>query len=326
MIIRQNKEVIGVFKNSTPIARIYKGNNLIFGTKTEEPNDVLEFEFTGTSVTFRMNSTKYTATTSPYKTTLAELGISEWTSANYMFNVQPNITSIVSIPDTSNVTTMEDMFYDCKNLTSLDVSSFNTSNVTNMYGMFYKCGGLTSIDVSNFNTSNVTTMRLMFYDCSKLTSLDVSSFNTSNVTNMSHMFDDCAALTSLNLSNFDTSNVTTMEEMFGYCNYIKELDLSNFDTSKVTNTNYLFYRCYNLQQLKWNNLGNGSGYTALSFSDSSKLGDGYEDDLKNTFVNNSFDRASAGYRTLTITLHENLKARFSDTDIATMSAKGITIA
>ena len=44
----------------------------------------------------------------------------------------------------------------------------NTSNVTNMYNMFYECSKLTSLDLSNFDTSKVTDMSDMFNGCAAL--------------------------------------------------------------------------------------------------------------------------------------------------------------
>ena len=52
----------------------------------------------------------------------------------------------------------------------------NTSQVTSMFSMFYQCEKLTDIDLSHFDTSNVTTMSLMFTGCTGLTSLDLSAF------------------------------------------------------------------------------------------------------------------------------------------------------
>ena len=63
---------------------------------------------------------------------------------------------------------MENMFYNCNRLISLDVSSFNTNNVKNMCGMFYGCSSLEELNLSNFNTNNVTTMSYMFYGCDEL--------------------------------------------------------------------------------------------------------------------------------------------------------------
>ena len=101
----------------------------------------------------------------------------------------------------------------------------NTSNVTSMSNMFYNCSGLTSLDVSSFDTSNVTRMSRMFEDCSGLTSLDVSSFDTSNVIYMSSMFSGCSGLTSLDLSRWNTSKVTDMNNMFKSCSKLKTIKM-----------------------------------------------------------------------------------------------------
>ncbi len=154
--------------------------------------------------------------------------------------------------DTSKVTDMNGMFYDCRLLESIDLSHFNTSKVTNMSYMFYNCESLTSINLSSFNTSNVTNMSNMFRACKGITSLDLTytSFNTSKVTNMSYMFDECTNLSSLDLThdNFNTSNVTNMSNMFFACAFTS-LDLSHFDTSKVTSMSGMFEGCEDLTSL-----------------------------------------------------------------------------
>ena len=114
---------------------------------------------------------------------------------------------------------MNDMFRNCSELTSMTqvigFESLDTSNVIDMHGMFYECRRLTSIDLSHFNTSNVTEMGYMFYGCNNLTSLDLSSFNTSNVTKMTYMFGYCSGLTSITFSSqADVSKVTNYSGMF----------------------------------------------------------------------------------------------------------------
>ena len=99
--------------------------------------------------------------------------------------------------DTSAVTDMSYMFYNCSNLTTLNLSNFDTSAVTNMSYMFDGCSNLTTLDLSSFNTSSVTNMNGMFGYCKKLTTLDLSSFNTSAVTNMYSTFYDCTSLTTI---------------------------------------------------------------------------------------------------------------------------------
>ena len=138
------------------------------------------------------------------------------TNSSYLFCNFQSLKAIEGLEylDTSNVTTMLDMFYYCFSLTNIDLSTFNTSNVTDMGVMFYHCTNLTNIDLSNFNTGNVTNMRGMFGDCSHLTNLNLNNFNTSNVTNMKQMFSNCSRLTSLDIANFDMNNVTEYEYMF----------------------------------------------------------------------------------------------------------------
>ena len=84
---------------------------------------------------------------------------------------------------------------------TLPYNIINTSQVTDMSRMFYNCDQLTSLDLSNFDTSKATNMDSMFYYCYKLTSLDLSSFNTSNVTDMSNMFYYCDSLTTVKVIN-----------------------------------------------------------------------------------------------------------------------------
>ena len=147
-----------------------------------------------------------------------------------------NLTSIEGIEylNTSQVTDMHNMFYNCYHLQTTDFSGFDTRKVKDMSNMFYNCGSLKSLDISNCNTSEVTNMRGMFYHCIGLTSLDLSHLNTSKVSIMISMFQLCSNLLSVNLSGWDTRNVGSMYHMFEKCKSLKTLDLSGFDTREKT--------------------------------------------------------------------------------------------
>ena len=158
------------------------------------------------------------------------------TKCNEWFQNYVNLTSIEGIEylNTSQVTDMHNMFYNCYHLQTTDFSGFDTRKVKDMSNMFYNCGSLKSLDISNFNTSEVTDMRNMFYHCIGLTSLDLSHFNTSKVSIMISMFQLCSNLLSVNLSGWDTRNVGSMAKMFEKCKSLKTLDLSGFDTREKT--------------------------------------------------------------------------------------------
>lgn len=143
--------------------------------------------------------------------------------------------------NTKEVTDMVNMFCDCRDLSSLDVSGFNTGKVTDMSGMFYDCISLKLLDVTNFNTANVKSMSNMFYNCQNLASLNVTNFNTANVTNMQGMFSGCPALTTIYASDkFVTTNVETGSNMFFNCIKLKGfIDYkNNSDKTDHTYANY----------------------------------------------------------------------------------------
>ena len=216
---------------------------------TECTNE-LQFSFTTGTLKYRINGMEYTASGSPYSTSV---NVNEFTNASKMFYDCSYLTDVSKLPCTDNVTNMSRMFDACTRLESINLNFINTSNVTNMSYMFENCRVLTEIDLSGFDTSKVTDMGYMFKYCSGLTTLDLRSFNTSNVTSMNSMFNYCSGLTELELSNFDTSNVTTMGYMFNGCSGLTSLDLSSFYTSNLTDVKYMFEGCKNLQFIDLSN-------------------------------------------------------------------------
>ena len=87
-------------------------------------------------------------------------------------------------------------FNDCSALTDIQgIQNLNTTEVTNMGYMFYNCSNLTSLDLSGFDTQKVSEMNDMFFGCSKLTTIFVSDkFVVENVTQSDNMFSFCDKL------------------------------------------------------------------------------------------------------------------------------------
>lgn len=176
------------------------------------------------------------------------------TTCSKWFSGCTNLTSIEGIENlnTSNVKYMNEMFGQCSNLETLDLSHFNTEKVGNMSNMFNGCTKLRDLNSSSFNTENVTNMYGMFYGCSSLETLDLSHFNTRYVRKdgMNYMFNGCSSLSSLDVSNFITDkNSMHLDGLFQGCSSLQTLDLSSFDTRGAGSVNYLFDGCSALQTI-----------------------------------------------------------------------------
>ena len=144
-------------------------------------------------------------------------------------------------------TTLSSFFKELKSLTSISgLENLNTTHVTDMSKMFYNCYNLSSLNLSQFNTGNVEKMNEMFYYCRELKSLDLSAFNTAKVNNMYRMFYYCFVRT-IDLSSFNTANVENMDEMFAGASLVVNIYTSeSFKTDKLTTSKYMFYLCTKL--------------------------------------------------------------------------------
>ena len=135
--------------------------------------------------------------------------------------------TVYRLPDTSLVTTIDNMFsYN----SLLEAPYFNTSNVTNMANMFTYCEKLTTIP--QYDTSNVTTMQAMFVSCRALESLPAL---------------DCGAIRTRN-----------SYPLYSYSKYDKLTDVGGFLNMKMSwdNTQGL-QQCPNLSRESCINILNG---------------------------------------------------------------------
>ena len=158
-----------------------------------------------------------------------------WTST-----VNPTCTKVVIDNAFVNYqpTSTRGWFYNFQKLEEIvGLTNLNTSKVTDMGYMFYQCYALKNLDLSAFNTSSVTNMERMFYYLQGVTSLDLSKFNTSKVTKMDEMFRNSnnGKLTSLDLTSFNTANVTSAYAMFAYYYKLKQIKVtSTFSLPKMS--------------------------------------------------------------------------------------------
>ena len=92
------------------------------------------------------------------------------------YTFQHSQVETIPLFDTTNVRTMEEMFYGCPNLKT--IPQMNTAKVTNMRRMFAYSPNL--VDVPILETKNVTGtgMREMFYSCSLLSDESLNNIMT----------------------------------------------------------------------------------------------------------------------------------------------------
>ena len=98
------------------------------------------------------------------------------------------------------------LFENCKNLKSLSFNSYKKNDLikmTSMEDMFFNCEGLTSLDISNLDTSYIEDLDMAFGKCHSLKTLDLSKNKFENVLNATGVFSFCYSITSINLdTNF----------------------------------------------------------------------------------------------------------------------------
>jgi surface protein len=142
-------------------------------------------------------------------------------------------------PGLKGVKDLSGMFFGCVSLRDEDFSSWDTSDVTSMRDMFYGCKQFDG-NVSTWSTSSVKDMCGMFTDCFRFNG-DLSHWKTGCVTFMKEMFKGCRSFEE-DLSNWNTGACEDMSSMFKDCCSFNG-DLRCWDTSKVVFAQHMFYGC-----------------------------------------------------------------------------------
>ena len=158
--------------------------------------------------------------------------------------------------DITEIVNMEDMFYECNEIRSIDISRLKTNKVTSFSRIFYNCYKLEHLNLGQIYTSSLKNNGLekIFYNCKSLKYIDLSEFETSSITSMDSLFYGCENLESVKLGNINTYNVRNMNQMFSGCKKLQMLDLSYFNTSNVISTYQMFSNCQSLQYIDIKNI------------------------------------------------------------------------
>lgn len=184
-----------------------------------------------------------------------EINVSQWNTSKikYFDKMFSNCQSLAFL-DVNNW----DMISGCSlngmfsysGITDIDLSKWDTSNISNLSNLFFNCTKLKQIDLHTWNTKSVSTCYWLFRGCSSLEFINIDGWNTCNVYDMDRMFGECSKLITIKgLNKLNTSNVQFMRLMFISDTSLKSLDLSSFDTQNCIDTSQMFRDCYNLKSI-----------------------------------------------------------------------------
>lgn len=138
-------------------------------------------------------------------------------------------------------------------MVNFDGTTWDTSALTSLGQMFYNCGFMKTCDVTGWDTSKVTSLIALFWNDFNLK--EIRGLNTWDVSKVSgvqnKLFYDCEKLETLDISGWDFSKVTSISDSFYKCNSLTEVKVIGCNEY----TQNLFY-----QSLK-NNLIGGEQYT-----------------------------------------------------------------
>ena len=146
-----------------------------------------------------------------------------------MFNQCQSLESLdLTKFDTSEVTSISNLFSNCLSLKTIDISEMNFKNVVLMDYTFRNCTSLTNINLTNFKTDSAQVMKGLFFGCSSLKSIEIR--NLLNVSTLSDIFNRCTSLRTVTLSAI---KVIQADRVFNECNSLKYIDLSNFNANDI---------------------------------------------------------------------------------------------
>lgn len=213
-----NKDVIARYIGNNKVIKQYLGTQVLYeyipedtGTTTYS-DDALAFEFTGTSLTYKLNNKTYTATTSPTIVNLSDLGYDANTN-NMFYNLfynQTNLTKVLHFPKITGTSNPSfGLFRSCKNVEYIDLSNIGKLNYLHL--QFNGCTSLKNLILDNvdLSNSNYTKNNLTFYNVPNDIQISMNGCNCESIVTIKQALNDAGFVTYNN--NVVTNNNCTFE-------------------------------------------------------------------------------------------------------------------
>lgn len=169
---------------------------------------------------------------------VTEQGLLRKPSTSFAWSTPASVTSIA-------VSTLWYAFYNCTNLTSVDLNNVAIINDNGLYYAFYGCTHLTSADLSSVTYVYYGGLRYAFEGCSSLTSVDLSSLVTVGREGLSTAFELCTSLTSVNFASVANINKAGFRFAFQSCTGLTTLRFPALTASSFGSSTNQFYGMLN---------------------------------------------------------------------------------
>lgn len=223
------------------------------------------------------------------------------------------------------------MFYGCGSLINLKLPDNFGEGITNYQYLFNNCYKLQS-PIKVHIDSNITTLNSMFYYCKSLKSVIITG-DITNITNTGSMFSNCGQLEYLSFP--DKFPITNNQFIYTSLSNLKRIDGSVVYKGETNSTYskwiWAFYQNKCTRYMVVKDIGIDSKYDYINMEYSQVWGIANDEvpdarqSLIDSLITYSFDRAAAGYNTMTMKLYTDVKALLTDDEIAQITAKGYTL-
>ena len=205
-----------VYLGATPIKKIYLGDVPIkYGSEPEEiiiPDNAIAVYTVAPSDPLQLSPTSVTGKAD------------DWSETGWR-NKDGSYTIIITASEAPSKISFSG------NTALLSVEYIDTTNLTTVYEMFYACYSLKTVNMPDCNSSKITSLNSMFYSCTNLISVDMRNWNLyANITNITtlNMFCNCTSLQELRLDNCSNALVG------------KIIASTNFPTFPIGDSHYIY--------------------------------------------------------------------------------------
>lgn len=238
-------------------------------------------------------------------------------------------------------------------LTDIDLSNWK-GKITEMYGLFYKWNSLRKVIFPPGFFDHAKNISAMFRYCTKIKEIDFNQSDFSNVNNYNQAFSQCTSLEKINPIDWG-QNLQTCFNIFDNCQNLYQypklgLEFADY-VPKEANLGFLFANCFKLMDIETvdlkealyvynifnnvqarkiliKNLGNTEQYKTIQLGKTPNWGTGSEENrqsIVDSFITYSVDRIQRGWSPAQIKVDQKVIDRLTDTEIAAITAKGITL-